>query len=72
MNHVTCIIQNDRLVVYRNGSPIGYVLPDLMDEPVLTLYKTNDDITLSFNDFDIIQDNWNHFLENKSLTSAKV
>lgn len=74
MNHVTCIIQNDRVEIFRGRSMIGTVVAIGDEEPVITIFSNPDGVQpLTFNDIAIIQDNWNQCEEmlKKRLTSPE-
>ncbi len=74
MNHVTCIIQNDRVEIFRGRHMIGTVVAIGVDEPVITIFSNPDGVqSLTFNDIAIIQDNWNQCEEmlKKRLTSPE-
>lgn len=64
MKNITCIIQKDRVGIFRDGKMIG-IVAEVRGEPVLTLscgYGVSS-IQLSFNDLAIIEDNWNQMKE---------
>lgn len=81
MNHITCIIQNDRVEIFRGRRMIGTVVAIGEGEPAITLFPDIyggshgqcENITLTFNDIAIIQDNWNQCEEivKKRLTSPE-
>ena len=71
--HVTCLIRNDRVEIYRGRRFIGTVVQIGENEPVITLFSDSvDTVELTFNDLAIIQDNWNQCEEmlKKRLTSG--
>jgi hypothetical protein len=69
-----CIIQHDRVEIYRFNRLIGTVVQIGEDEPVMTLFaETSGTQELTFNEIAIIQDNWNQCEEmlKKRLTSPE-
>lgn len=72
MNNVTCTISDNRVDIFRDGEYIGKVELGTNDEPILILYADgNFRQNVSFNDLDIIQDNWNFFLD-KELRKKNI
>lgn len=62
--NVHCLIRNDRVEIFRFNRLIGTVVRIGTDEPIITLFaETSGTQELTFNDFEIIQDNWNQFEE---------
>ena len=63
--HVTCKLTSGRyLEIWRGGKLIGAVDNEKDDDPIITLYGNLSDYnqTLSFNDLEIIMDNWAQLL----------
>ena len=64
MKNVHCLMLGglDSITVYRDNNVIGGV-SEVKGEPSLSLYGTQ---TLTFNDLDIIMDNWGQMMEMKA------
>ena len=60
MNHVMCKLIGDHLEIWRGGKLIGTVDNREDPDPVITMYGCLPDYnqTLTFNDVEIIMDNW--------------
>jgi len=65
MRHVTCTLveKTNTVMVWREGELVGMVT-EVGGEPQLTIYGvSNKPLVLSFNDLEIIEDNWNALQE---------
>jgi hypothetical protein len=72
MNHVTCElnVESNRLAIKRDGVTIGTVVEigvwvylEWVSEPAIHLYPITAPAVLTFNDIEIIMDNWNQMQE---------
>lgn len=73
--NVHCIVKVDEKVVeiYCGVKLMGWVREDVSGEPLISLFGDIDSIVkMSFNDIDIIRDNWNHLQGSLEKTSDDI